>query len=168
LEGVDRQGLVKLHGIILDYGWIEQNMGSMSVLKLGVIRQCYRIKDEDHAGNGTVHVSRRCWPFSRRSRVDVIVSERGRASSRTSRFKGTAYGIAADAEALGAARHPSVWKLTPRQMSALLFIQDKRKKLESIEFVSNLRLAMAGSKRDLEKRMERWARDAEIDLRFEE
>jgi hypothetical protein len=43
LEGVDRQGLVKLHGILLAYGWIEQNMGSMSLLQPGVIRQCYRI-----------------------------------------------------------------------------------------------------------------------------
>lgn len=53
-------------------------------------------------------------------------------------------------------------------MSALLFIQDKRKALERIELVSALRLAMNGSKRDVEKSMERWAKDAEIDLRFEE
>jgi hypothetical protein len=53
-------------------------------------------------------------------------------------------------------------------MSALLFIQDKRKALEKIEFVSMLRLAMMGSKRDVEKSMERWAKDAEVNLRFEE
>jgi hypothetical protein len=43
LEGADRQGLVKLHGILLAYGWIEQNMGSVSLLQLGAVRQCYRI-----------------------------------------------------------------------------------------------------------------------------
>jgi hypothetical protein len=53
-------------------------------------------------------------------------------------------------------------------MSALLFIQDKRKKLENIEFVSMLRMAFLGSKKDVEKRMERWAREGEIDLRFED
>ena len=53
-------------------------------------------------------------------------------------------------------------------MSALLFIQQKRKALERIEFVSTLRLAMNGTKRDIEKTMERWARDSEIDLTFEE
>lgn len=51
-------------------------------------------------------------------------------------------------------------------MSALLFIQDKRKKLENIDFVSRLRLAMNGSKQDVEKQMERWAKDAEIELRW--
>jgi hypothetical protein len=53
-------------------------------------------------------------------------------------------------------------------MSALLFLQDKRKKLESINIVSRLRLALNGSKRDVEKSMERWAKDAEIELRFED
>jgi hypothetical protein len=51
-------------------------------------------------------------------------------------------------------------------MSALLFIQDKRKALERIEFVGVLRLAMNGSKRDVEKSMERWAKAAEIELTF--
>lgn len=53
-------------------------------------------------------------------------------------------------------------------MSALLFIQGKRKAVEQIEFVSMIRLAMNGSKRDVEKAMERWAREAEINLRFED
>ena len=42
LEGAD-QGLVKLHGILLAYSWIEQNTGSVSPLQPGVVRQCYRI-----------------------------------------------------------------------------------------------------------------------------
>src|SRR6266849_2390425 len=43
LEGADRQGLVKLHGILLAYGWIEQNTGTVSLLQPGLVRQCYRI-----------------------------------------------------------------------------------------------------------------------------
>ena len=43
LEGADRQGLVKLHGFLLAYSWIEQNTGSVSPLQPGVVRQCYRI-----------------------------------------------------------------------------------------------------------------------------
>ena len=43
LEGADRQGLVKLHGFLLAYSWIEQNTGSVSPLQPEVVRQCYRI-----------------------------------------------------------------------------------------------------------------------------
>jgi hypothetical protein len=53
-------------------------------------------------------------------------------------------------------------------MSALLFIQDKRKKLENIEFVGMLRMAFLGTQRDVKNRMERWAKEGEIDLRFED
>src|SRR6516164_6593086 len=113
-----------------------------------------------------MHVSRRHRPFSGGPRFNVSLGEGGYGGHRQSRFKGTGYDIAADAEALGAARHPSVWKLTPRQMSALLFIQNKRKSWEKVEMLSVLRMANAESKQ-AEKQMERWARDAEIRLRFE-
>jgi hypothetical protein len=53
-------------------------------------------------------------------------------------------------------------------MSALLEIRKKRKAFERIEFVSALRLAMVGSKNDVQGAMERWAREAEIRLTFEE
>jgi len=49
-------------------------------------------------------------------------------------------------------------------MSAFLFIQEKRRKLEAIEFVGQIRLAMNGEKKDVEKQFERWARDAEVRL----
>jgi hypothetical protein len=42
-EGIERQGLVKLHGLLLACSWIEQNTGSVSLLQPGVVRQCYRI-----------------------------------------------------------------------------------------------------------------------------
>ncbi len=53
-------------------------------------------------------------------------------------------------------------------MSALLFIQRKRMSVERIDMVGALRIAMNGSKQEVEKCMERWARDAEIRLTFEE
>jgi hypothetical protein len=43
LASADRKGLVKLHGILLAYSWIEQNTGSVSLLQPGAVRQCYRI-----------------------------------------------------------------------------------------------------------------------------
>lgn len=53
-------------------------------------------------------------------------------------------------------------------MSALLFIRERRKASEKIDLVSMIRLAINGSKRDVERAMEQWAKDAEISLRFEE
>ena len=53
-------------------------------------------------------------------------------------------------------------------MSALLFLQNNRKAMERIELVSTMRLAMNGSKHDVEKTMERWAKAAEINLTFED
>jgi hypothetical protein len=53
-------------------------------------------------------------------------------------------------------------------MSALLFIRDRRRAVEKIDFVSMVRLAINGSKRDIERAMERWAKEAEINLRFED
>ena len=111
-----------------------------------------------------MHVSRRHRPFSGGPRFNVSLGEGGYGGHRQSRFKGAGYDIAKDAEALGAARHPSVWKLTPRQMSAFLFIQEKRRKREAIEFVGQVRLAMNGEKKDIEKQYQRWARDAEVRL----
>jgi hypothetical protein len=35
--------LVKLHGDLLAYGWIEQNTGVVSVFQPGTVAQCYRI-----------------------------------------------------------------------------------------------------------------------------
>jgi hypothetical protein len=52
-------------------------------------------------------------------------------------------------------------------MSALLFIQDKRRTVERIEFVSSLRMAMNAKSDSLKKQMEAWARHAEIDLYFD-
>ena len=53
-------------------------------------------------------------------------------------------------------------------MAAFLFIQEKRKVMERIDFVSTLRLSMNAGKADLEKVMDRWARSADIHLTFEE
>lgn len=43
LEGVEPRQLVKLHGELLAYGWLEQNTGLTPVLRGGVAANCYRI-----------------------------------------------------------------------------------------------------------------------------
>jgi hypothetical protein len=43
MEGVDRRELVKLHGELLAYGWLEQNTGLTPVLRVGAAASCYRI-----------------------------------------------------------------------------------------------------------------------------
>ena len=53
-------------------------------------------------------------------------------------------------------------------MQAFRFIKERRKSLERIDFVNKVRLAMRGSDRDVKKSMERWARDADVPLTFEE
>jgi hypothetical protein len=52
-------------------------------------------------------------------------------------------------------------------MHAFLFIQEKRRKLEAIEFVGRVRLAMNGSKQNVEEAFARWAKDAEVRLLME-
>jgi len=53
-------------------------------------------------------------------------------------------------------------------MSAFLFIQERRQSSERIDFVAALRVATRGDRKDVEKAMERYAKDAEIRLRFED
>jgi hypothetical protein len=43
IEGVDARGLVKLHGELLAYGWVEQNTGNTPVLRSGEAPCSYRI-----------------------------------------------------------------------------------------------------------------------------
>jgi hypothetical protein len=43
LEGVEPRQLVKLHGELLAYGWLEQNTGLTTVLREGAAANCYRI-----------------------------------------------------------------------------------------------------------------------------
>lgn len=43
LEGVEPRQLVKLHGELLAYGWLEQNTGLTPVLRAGGAASCYRI-----------------------------------------------------------------------------------------------------------------------------
>jgi hypothetical protein len=43
LEGVAAKELVRLHGELIAYGWVEQNTGLTPVLKLGIAAACYRI-----------------------------------------------------------------------------------------------------------------------------
>jgi hypothetical protein len=43
MDGLDARQLVRLHGELLAYGWIEQNTGLTPVLKLGSAPLCYRV-----------------------------------------------------------------------------------------------------------------------------
>jgi hypothetical protein len=43
LDGVASEALVKLHGSLLAYDWIEQNTGTTPLVPGGVPRQCYRV-----------------------------------------------------------------------------------------------------------------------------
>ena len=43
LEGVPARELVKLHGELLAYGWLEQNTGMTPQLRPGAAPACYRI-----------------------------------------------------------------------------------------------------------------------------
>jgi hypothetical protein len=43
MEGVEARELVKLHGELLAYGWLEQNTGATPVLQQGAAPGCYRI-----------------------------------------------------------------------------------------------------------------------------
>lgn len=43
LEGIEPRRMVKLHGELLAYGWLEQNTGLTPVLRVGTAASCYRI-----------------------------------------------------------------------------------------------------------------------------
>ena len=43
LAGVEPRALVKLHGELLAYGWLEQNTGLTPVLRPGAVVSCYRV-----------------------------------------------------------------------------------------------------------------------------
>jgi hypothetical protein len=43
LDGVPPETLVKLHGALLAFDWLEQNTGATPVLQPGAVPLCYRI-----------------------------------------------------------------------------------------------------------------------------
>jgi hypothetical protein len=43
MEGTEARQLVRLHGELLAYGWLEQNTGLAPVLRRGEAPACYRI-----------------------------------------------------------------------------------------------------------------------------
>jgi hypothetical protein len=43
LNGVEARELIKLHGELIAYGWLEQNTGATPILKRGFAPACYRI-----------------------------------------------------------------------------------------------------------------------------
>jgi hypothetical protein len=43
LGGVERHELIKLHGKLIAFGWIEQNTGAVPILQQGCVPQSYRV-----------------------------------------------------------------------------------------------------------------------------
>jgi hypothetical protein len=43
LAGVEERRLVRLHGELLAFGWVEQNTGNTPTLRVGAALECYRI-----------------------------------------------------------------------------------------------------------------------------
>src|SRR5262245_27393295 len=43
LEGLSPREMIRLHGELIAFGWIEQNTGATPVLKAGVAAGCYRV-----------------------------------------------------------------------------------------------------------------------------
>jgi hypothetical protein len=43
LEGVDAGDLVRLHGLLIAFGWLEQNTGNVPIVRAGAVPGCYRV-----------------------------------------------------------------------------------------------------------------------------
>jgi hypothetical protein len=43
LEGVEVRELVRLHGLLIAFGWLEQNTGNVPVVRAGAVPGCYRV-----------------------------------------------------------------------------------------------------------------------------
>jgi hypothetical protein len=43
LEGVEAGELVRLHGLLIAFGWLEQNTGNVPVVRAGAVPCCYRV-----------------------------------------------------------------------------------------------------------------------------
>ena len=43
MEGVESPEMSRLHGDLIAFQWIEQNTGNFSVIRAGVVPDCYRV-----------------------------------------------------------------------------------------------------------------------------
>jgi hypothetical protein len=43
MEGVEARELVRLHGLLIAFGWLEQNTGNVAVVRAGAVPSCYRV-----------------------------------------------------------------------------------------------------------------------------
>jgi len=43
MEGVEVRDLVKLHGLLIAFGWLEQNLGHVPVIRSGAVPCCSRV-----------------------------------------------------------------------------------------------------------------------------
>ena len=57
LEGVETRELVKLHGLLIAFGWLDQNTGNTSHGQLRTVPSCYRVTSAGLRARKTVHAS---------------------------------------------------------------------------------------------------------------
>ena len=43
MEGVEAHDLVKLHGLLIAFDWLEQNTGNATAVRAGAVPDCYRV-----------------------------------------------------------------------------------------------------------------------------
>jgi hypothetical protein len=43
MEGVEAHELVRLHGLLIAFGWLEQNTGNAPAVRAGAVTRCYRV-----------------------------------------------------------------------------------------------------------------------------
>ncbi len=47
-DGLDAGALVRLHGVLIAHGWLEQNTGVIPALRSGSVLGCYRVTTVGH------------------------------------------------------------------------------------------------------------------------
>jgi hypothetical protein len=43
MEGVEARELVRLHGLLIAFGWLEQDTGNAPAVRAGAVPRCYRV-----------------------------------------------------------------------------------------------------------------------------
>ena len=96
-----------------------------------------------------MHLQQRVWPFLQKG-------GRNRKSAIRKGWKGPGYELAEAIESLGGATNPDVWKLTPRQITAYLFLRSQRKSQELAQTLSVMTLASRGDPKAVEEQIRKW------------
>jgi len=93
LDGVETRDLVKLHGLLIAFGWLEQNIGHVPVIRANAVLCCYRVTA---AGVRTAQIVRSGVP----EEAEVLMAsgeEEPAPKHRKPRVKKTATGVVEEA-----------------------------------------------------------------------